>query len=214
MSDIDENDDDESQTNSSNGATEDGDEEDDVLLDDVSISEEFLDDDDDDDEEGEDDIQSLIDDDNDEGAAAAATTMTLDDDNENGDEENYLAKFERDVNKNYVNEFHPECISHNFEEVLGMCSITRDEDCIINDDLHKTIPFLTKYERARVLGQRAKEIEFGALPLIHIESTIIEAHIIAEKELEARKIPFIIKRPIPGGGFEYWKLKDLELIAF
>ena len=29
-----------------------------------------------------------------------------------------------------------------------------------------------------------------------------------------KKIPFIIKRPIPGGAFEYWKLKDLEIIHY
>jgi len=27
-----------------------------------------------------------------------------------------------------------------------------------------------------------------------------------------RKIPFIIRRPIPGGGSEYWKLSDLDII--
>ena len=31
-------------------------------------------------------------------------------------------------------------------------------------------------------------------------------------ELKEKKIPFIIKRPIPGGGSEYWNVKDLELI--
>jgi DNA-directed RNA polymerase I, II, and III subunit RPABC2 len=73
---------------------------------------------------------------------------------------------------------------------------------------------LTKYERARVLGQRAKQIEYGDTPLVPVDIALIESHIIAEMELEARKIPFIIKRPIPGGGFEYWRLSDLELIAF
>jgi DNA-directed RNA polymerase I, II, and III subunit RPABC2 len=130
------------------------------------------------------------------------------------DEDNYLEKFERDVNKNYVDDFHPECISHNYEEVAALCVVTRDEDCIINDPLHKTIPFLTKYERARVLGQRAKQIEFGDHPLVPVDASLIESHIIAEMELRDKKIPFIIKRPIPGGGFEYWKLIDLEVIAF
>jgi DNA-directed RNA polymerase I, II, and III subunit RPABC2 len=137
-----------------------------------------------------------------------------DDDEQDEDDNNYLEKFERDVNKNYVDDFHPECISHNYEEVAALCVVTRDDDCIINDPLHKTIPFLTKYERARVLGQRAKQIEFGDHPLVAVLDDIIESHIIAEMELRDKKIPFIIKRPIPGGGFEYWKLIDLELIAY
>ena len=32
------------------------------------------------------------------------------------------------------------------------------------------------------------------------------------KELEEKKIPFIIKRPLPNGGCEYWKLADLEIL--
>lgn len=173
-------------------------------------------DDDDDDAEEEDyeDQEEEEEDDDGEGNSSAAAAGVNDDELDEEDDDNYLEKFERDVNKDYVNDFHPECISHNYEEVSALCVVTRDEHCIINDKLHKTIPFLTKYERARVLGQRAKQIEHGAPPLVTIDKSLIESYIIAEMELEAKKIPFIIKRPIPGGGFEYWRLIDLELIAF
>ena len=33
-------------------------------------------------------------------------------------------------------------------------------------------------------------------------------------ELKEKKIPFIIRRPIPGWACEYWSLKDLEVIAY
>ena len=36
--------------------------------------------------------------------------------------------------------------------------------------------------------------------------------LIAKKELEKKLLPFIIKRPLPNGECEYWKLKDLEII--
>ena len=39
------------------------------------------------------------------------------------------------------------------------------------------------------------------------------AHLIALKEFNEKKIPFIIKRPMPNGGCEYWKFEDLEIIA-
>lgn len=140
-------------------------------------------------------------------------TNSVDDDDEDMDE-SYLQKFEKDMKKNYVNDYHPECLLQNYDEVAKLCLVTRDSNNIINDPLHKTLPFLTKYERARILGQRAKQIESGAIPFIDVEPNIIEAHLIAEMELKAKKLPFIIRRPIPGGAFEYWKLVDLELISY
>ena len=136
------------------------------------------------------------------------------DEEEEEDDENYLQKFEIDINRNYINEFHPECVSHNYDEIAKMSNIIRDEDGLIVDPFHKTIPFLTKYERARVLGQRAKQIESGSKPLVKIPDNIIDGYLIAEMELEQKKIPFIIRRPIPNGGSEYWRLVDLEVIAF
>jgi DNA-directed RNA polymerase I, II, and III subunit RPABC2 len=78
--------------------------------------------------------------------------------------------------------------------------------------LHRTVPFLTKYERTRIIGQRAKQINSGSKPFVNVPQHIIDGYIIAELELKQKKIPFIIKRPIPGGGSEYWNVKDLELI--
>ena len=69
---------------------------------------------------------------------------------------------------------------HNYEEISNLTKIVRDSNNIIIDPFHKTIPFLTKYERARILGQRAKQIESGAKPFIKIPSNIIDSYIIAE----------------------------------
>jgi len=135
-----------------------------------------------------------------------------DDDDE--EDENYLQKFDSEISKNYISEQHPECAIHNYDEIAKLTIIVRDNDGIIVDSLHKTLPFMTKYERARVLGQRGKQIECGANPLIKLPEGIIDAHIIAELELQQKKIPFIIRRPLPGGGSEYWNLKDLEMILF
>ncbi len=136
------------------------------------------------------------------------------DDDEDEYEENYLQKFDNEVNKNYIYEFHPECLNHNSDEIEKMSKVVRDENNIIIDPLHRTLPYLTKYEKARVLGQRAKQIEVGAKPLVKVPENIIDGYIIAELELREKKIPFIIKRPIPGGAFEYWHLRDLENINF
>lgn len=144
------------------------------------------------------------------------TQLIIDDEEEDEDEydENYLQKFDNEINKNYIYEFHPECLNHNSDEIEKMARVVRDENNIIIDPLHRTLPYLTKYEKARVLGQRAKQIEVGAKPLVKVPDNIIDGYIIAELELREKKIPFIIKRPIPGGAFEYWHIRDLEIINF
>ena len=174
----------------------------DVDADNLNENLEFNDDDDDDygddidDDDEDDDIEDLY-----------------DDDDEDFDE-NYLQKFDRELTKNYITDFHTECLNHNYDEIKSLSVVTRDHHNIIIDPLHKTLPFLTKYEQARILGQRAKQIECGAKPLVKVPENIIDSYIIAKLELEQKKIPFIIRRPIPNGGSEYWNLKDLELIAF
>ena len=144
------------------------------------------------------------------------TQLIVEDDDEEEDDydDNYLQKFDNDLIKNYVNEFHPECLNHNYDEIAKMSVVVRNSDNIIIDPLHRTIPYLTKYEKARILGQRAKQIETGARPLVKIPENIVDSYIIAELELREKKIPFIIRRPIPGGACEYWNLRDLEIIAF
>ena len=137
-----------------------------------------------------------------------------DDDDDDENEENYLQKFDNEINKNYIMEFHSECLNHNSDEVSKLSRVIRDENNIVIDPLHRTIPHLTKYEKARVLGQRAKQIETGSKPFVKVSENIIDSYIIAELELREKKIPFIIKRPIPGGAFEYWNLRDLEIINF
>jgi len=72
---------------------------------------------------------------------------------------------------------------------------------------------LTKYEKARIIGERAKQLNSGAMPTIEIESNIIDGYLIALKEFEQKKIPFIVKRPLPNGGCEYWRFSDLEVIG-
>ena len=83
---------------------------------------------------------------------------------------------------------------------------------MIDDPLHKTIPFLTKYEYTRIIGMRAKQIDNGAEIFVNPPKNIISGYNIALIELEENKLPFIIRRPIPGGGSEYWHVKDLEYI--
>ena len=74
------------------------------------------------------------------------------------------------------------------------------------------MPILSKYEKARILGQRAKQINSGNKPFIDMDKPILNGYLIAEEELNQKKLPFIIRRPIPGGASEYWRLEDLEVL--
>ena len=130
------------------------------------------------------------------------------------EDENYLQKFNKEINKNYIAENHPECVVYNNHEIETLSCITRDSAGHIIDSNHSTLPVLTKYEKTRVLGQRACQINNGALPYIQIPEGVIDGYIIATMELAAKKIPFIIQRPLPNGSKEFWKLEDLEQIDF
>ena len=75
----------------------------------------------------------------------------------------------------------------------------------------RTIPFLTKYEKSRIIGKRAMQISKGSPPLVEIGD--LENPIdIAKKELMERKIPFIIRRPLPDGSYEDWRVDELRIL--
>ena len=142
------------------------------------------------------------------------TELYEDDEEDENPDENYLQKFETNLKENYVSDYHPETQVQNYEEIIALTKVVRNKNNIIVDPLHKTIPVLTKYERARVLGQRTKQINKGSKPYITVPDNIIDGHLIAQLELEQKRIPFIIRRPLPGGaGSEYWCLKDLEVLT-
>ena len=48
--------------------------------------------------------------------------------------------------------------------------------------------------------------------LIKVPKDVNNVRKIAELELQQRKIPFIIKRPLPNKGCEYIKIEDLEFV--
>ena len=77
------------------------------------------------------------------------------------------------------------------------------------DSKHCTYPFLTNYERTKIISYRASQISNGAKPYIVVPEGVTESYIIAKMELEAKKLPYVIKRPLPDGSFEVWRLTDL-----
>lgn len=107
------------------------------------------------------------------------------------------------------NEVDSEMISNEFPEK----SLNYNENIFkINDkhdiDFRMTLPILTKYEKARILGARALQISMGA-PILTEVNTLSDSLDIASKELIERKIPITIRRYLPNGRYEDWKIEEL-----
>lgn len=123
---------------------------------------------------------------------------------------------------------HPECLPDYIETVLTKVPITAAPPRTVSaadaaaeslkeagdkapnfDANHKTYPFLTKYESARIVGFRANQLSQGAQPFISVPEHVTDVREIARMELAAKRLPFIVKRPLPDGTYEYWRLQDL-----
>ena len=127
-------------------------------------------------------------------------------------DENDFYKFNDELKKNHILNYHNECLYKNFNEIKELSKITKDKNGIIIDEFHKTIDILTKYEKTKILGMRVKQLNNGAAPYINVSEKIIDNYLIAETELKDKKLPFIIQRPLPNNNFEYWKLQDLDIL--
>ena len=133
----------------------------------------------------------------------------IDDDDDN---DSRLKKFDKELREDYLVNFHPESLIQNYDEIYNLARVVRDANGVVVDNLHKTLPMMSKYEKTRILGQRAKQINDGATPFVKVPEGVIDGYLIAIKELEEKKIPFIIRRTLPNRGSEYWMVEDLEIL--
>ena len=128
------------------------------------------------------------------------------------DDEHIFKKFKQEVQGNFFKENHPSVILDDNETVLQKSVIKRDANGNIQDDNHKTNPFMSRYEITRVLGTRAEQLNAGAPAFVVPPTGVIDGYQIARLELQQKKIPFIIRRPLPDKTHEYWNVKDLEIL--
>ncbi|KAK0935532.1 subunit common to RNA polymerases I, II, and III [Friedmanniomyces endolithicus] len=63
-----------------------------------------------------------------------------------------------------------------------------------------TTPYMTKYERARILGTRALQISMNAPVLVDVEGETDPLQI-AIKELREKKVPLVVRRYLPDGWY-------------
>jgi DNA-directed RNA polymerase subunit K/omega len=110
-------------------------------------------------------------------------------------------------------ELHPE-IWPDYEESVLEKLVIRDAfpPKAENDGYHTTYPFLTLYEKTKILSLRASQLAHGAPPFIDVPDYLTDVYEISKAELEAKRLPYILKRPLPDGKFEYWRLADLMIL--
>lgn len=97
------------------------------------------------------------------------------------------------------------------EEVLVFDDDDKKFDEVIPKEKRITKPFLTKYERVRILGDRAKQLSLGAKPMIK-GTEGMNPKDVARAELEQGMVPFTIIRTLPNGSKEYWDIKELKIV--
>ena len=178
----------------------------------VVLDEEQIDDEDDEDFEQEEINKEELGELNSIKSDSYKSSFIFNDDLEANDSHEFLQKFNKDSKNDFIASEHQECLSKNLDEIKDLLHVIRDKNNIIIDELHKTLPILTKYEKTRILGIRIKQLNNGSLPYVMVSEDLLDNFIIAEKELKEKKIPFIIQRPLPNNTFEYWKLEDLEIL--
>lgn len=98
----------------------------------------------------------------------------------------------------------------------------------IQDDIHKiqsvdrsqyrSLPIMTKYEFDELIALRTLHLSRQAPPLVPVPDDFkvqgnMSLRSIALQELKEKRLPYLIKRQMPNGKAEYWKVKDLDLSA-
>lgn len=127
----------------------------------------------------------------------------------NADEEEGAQDFDEKKPLAELLQHHPECIL-DYEEVIAAKLPLVASPPLDKDPNHRSPPFLTQYEKTKILGLRANQLAQGARPyIVGIPEHITDVTEIARLELTERRLPFIVRRPMPDGSFEYWRLSDL-----
>ncbi|ELP88937.1 DNA-directed RNA polymerase I, II, and III subunit RPABC2, putative [Entamoeba invadens IP1] len=122
--------------------------------------------------------------------------MSSDNDIDNNEDVDYSSEENSEDQENVIDDY----------EQLGIDNYVETKEIKGND--RTTTKFMTKYEKARVLGTRALQISMNAPVFVNLNG-MTDPLQIAMEELKEKKIPFIIRRRLPNGSYEDWKISEL-----
>lgn len=76
--------------------------------------------------------------------------------------------------------------------------------------------YYTKYEYTALVAMRAQQLAEGAKPLVELTglrtSDPLFVWNVAKREIEQRKLPFIVRRQLPDGTAEFWSTQEMEIL--
>ena len=141
--------------------------------------------------------------------------------NEETDDNNDITEFElgtanipgikRELKRLYA--LHPELIIDYKETLKNRIPLSVIQPSTSNSDpLHTTYPFVTLFEKTKIIGLRANQLSQGARPFIVVPKEVTDVRDIARLEFQQKRLPYMIKRPLPDGTFEIWRLVDLMIL--
>lgn len=137
------------------------------------------------------------------------TCSPVSSDNEDVDPEEHTCTFPEDMSEG---DLPPEEFDVEDEEELNNSrfEIVSSGETYVNYETKQktTRPYLSRFEIAKIIGTRAAQIEGGAIPLCNVPDELIHSRDIAELEFQEKATPFFVRRYLPNGTFEDWKLRD------
>ena len=98
-------------------------------------------------------------------------------------------------------------------------SVVEDVQKIIEhlNDVKISKPIMTIYEFDKIIALRTQQIASGAPLFIDNITTDVKSNMelrqIALKELTEGRLPFMVERKLPNNKKEYYRVRDLDLVA-
>jgi DNA-directed RNA polymerase I, II, and III subunit RPABC2 len=75
--------------------------------------------------------------------------------------------------------------------------------------------YFTKYEYTTLVATRAQQLAEGAKPLVELaglkQADPLFVWNVAKREIEQRKLPFVVRRQLPDGTAEFWSAQEMEV---
>jgi DNA-directed RNA polymerase I, II, and III subunit RPABC2 len=75
---------------------------------------------------------------------------------------------------------------------------------------NKTSCRMTKYEKTQIIGVRMEQLARSGKAYVTIDpNETFDPYTVAMKEFDQDKLPFLLRRTLPNGEKEYWRLEDM-----
>jgi DNA-directed RNA polymerase I, II, and III subunit RPABC2 len=130
-----------------------------------------------------------------------------DDDIDNGGEIDEVDEFEEPAEADELAEAELEQETEFLQETTTGDQLSKDPKAVPKNE-RKTTKFMTKFEKARILGTRALQISMNAPVMVELQGET-DPLVIAAKELKQQKVPMIIRRYLPDKSYEDWHVNEL-----